>query len=949
MTGPHDLGDFLDVLSQAIDASGTGIWDRDVVSGEIRYSAGWFTILGYRDVPLSNRIEESYARVHPDDLPAVMEAMQAHFDGKTTIYEVEHRLRCVDGTYKWVLSRGRVIERDPEGRARRMVGTTTDVTATRELAEELKVLHARACDVSVEMATLADALTQRTEALAAAHRLARVGVWRWDLAAKRIWFSPEIWGLMGRVSRTGAIDYDEMRAMYHPDDYERAMETFLDVVRHKAPVTLEYRIIRGDGAVHDVLTHAEPVLDPFGEVAQIHGTSQDITPYRRIEAALRESEDHHRHMVDLNPQIPWTAGPDGEILEVGPKWFAMTGSTWKDPLLSGWESAIHAEDRAATLAIWRQCLVSGQPLDVEYRVRLVQGGYGWLRARAAPRRDDCGRIIRWYGSLEDVTDRHAAEALAFRVLESTSDAVIVCSRQGIVTFANSRAASMVECGPSIAGREVGSLFPGTAGEMLGVAVQQAVATGEAARFELYLSRSDLWFEVKLFAGSGDVSIFLRDVSEQLRAQQKLRHAATHDALTGAVNRAALFTQLSEQLAQQDADNHVVLLCLDLDYFKEVNDAHGHPVGDALLRQVADRLHACLRSRDVLARCGGDEFVMMQTGGRGDRDAVMLAERVLEAMRPAFEVEGLRLAGSLSIGIAISTLGMTDADALYAQADRALYEAKTRARGRFRIFRPEMQAAFDAVRNLRSDMVAGLARQEFSLAFQPIVRVSDGRTIGTEALMRWNHPERGWVPPTDFVPIAEESGQIAALGEWALCEACAVARLLPEDVKMAVNVSPRQFETGDLVDVVRKALRTAEIPASRLELEVTESVLLTQTPANLRTLRELRKLGVTLVLDDFGTGYSSLAYLDMFTFDFLKIDKSFIAHVRHSGDRQPILESILGMARALNLPVTAEGIETRVQLDYVRRIGCAFVQGYLISMPREAAALGPSLAGQWHLA
>ena len=340
----------------------------------------------------------------------------------------------------------------------------------------------------------------------------------------------------------------------------------------------------------------------------------------------------------------------------------------------------------------------------------------------------------------------------------------------------------------------------------------------------------------------------------------------------------------------------------------------------------------------MARCGGDEFVIMQTAVSAPTDAEALAERILSVMQPPFHVDGVSLAGNLSIGVAVSTPGDADADALYGKADRALYEAKRKARGSYRVFRPEMQEAFDAVRHLRSDIAVGLARDEFSLAFQPIVQLSRKRIVGVEALLRWHHPERGLIPPTDAIPVAEESGQIAALGAWVLRRACESARDWPQDVKVSVNVSARQFELDDVYAMVRETLASTGLSANRLKLEVTETVLLAHNASSIQTLRDLRELGVTLVLDDFGTGYASLSYLDAFKFDFVKIDKSFISRIRRRQDRQPIFEAIMGMAAALDLPVTAEGIETSVQLDYVRRLGCDFAQGYLFSRPVAQEAL-----------
>lgn len=942
--------DFSDVWSLAIEGSGTGVWDRNIVTGEIRYSRGWHAILGYEDATLSNAIEDSYTRVHPDDLDYVKATIEAHFQQRTAIYEVEHRLRCKDGRYKWVLSRGKVVSRDEAGRPLRMVGTTTDISNIRDLTEKLKRERKRARETSLQLAGLAKELSQRTAGLAAAHRLARVGSWRWDPKSACLWLSPETWWILGRTPTAEPVTYAQIRAMYHPDDYARSIKRLDNALRRKTPITLEYRFIHADGSIRDALTHAEPIIDADGEIVQVRGTTQDISPYRRIEAALRESEDHYRHMVDLHPQIPWTAGPDGGILEVGPQWLAMTGMTREDAMPFGWTKAVHPDDLPSVLPVWRDCLESGRPLDVEYRLRLAAGGYGWVRARAAARRGNDGQIIRWYGTLEDVTDRHlaeaarrASEALAFRVLEATGDAVIVCDRTGIVTFANTKAAAMLGAGLGLVGKPAGTLFAEPHGQRLRHVIARAVTTGEGAHFELFWPPAELWLEANLYVGSDDVSLFLRDISEKRLARQKLRYAATHDFMTGAANRATLFSRLEARLMRQTPGDLTALLCLDLDYFKEVNDVHGHPVGDGLLKQVTGRLHACLRNQDLLARCGGDEFVVMQTGIANPTDAEVLAERIIAAMRAPFEVDGLSLAGSLSIGIAVSTLDEIDSDTLYGRADRALYEAKTKARGSYRMFRPEMQAAFDAVRSLRADIAAGLMREEFSLAFQPIIQLSNGRVAGVEALLHWQHPERGLIPPDEFIPLAEESGQIASLGAWVLNRACAAARDWPEDVKVSVNVSPRQFELGDVPGVVCEALSASGLPARRLKLEVTESVLLSQNASSVRVLQKLRDLGVTLVLDDFGTGYSSLSYLDTFKFDFLKVDKSFMARVREAGDRQPILEAIMGMARALNLPVTAEGIETGIQLDYVHGLGCDFAQGRLFSYPLAADALPSYLA------
>ncbi|MBW4037177.1 MAG: EAL domain-containing protein, partial [Proteobacteria bacterium] len=939
MNEQDDLWDFSDIWALAINGSGVGLWDRDIVAGTIRYSRSWYAILGYDDMPALVPIEVAYGRVHPDDLGQVRRNMEAHFEWRSAVYEVEHRLRCKNGTYKWVLSRGKVIGRDDAGRPLRMVGTTTDITVMRTLAETLKSQYADAKERSAEMAALAEQLTERTLELAAAHRLAGVGSWQWDRVNRQLSFSPETWAIMGRPTSAEPVSYDQMREMYHPDDYHPTMAAYHDMIRTGLPARLEYRFVRPDGKVRFALTHAAPVIGRDGSIGLVRGTTQDITSYREIEGALRESEDHYRHMVDLHPQIPWTAGPDGAIIEVGPQWYRMTGMTMADTMPFGWLDVVHPDDRPGVVAVWQAGLTSGERVDTEYRVRSAGGDDVWLRARAAPRFDESGHIFRWYGTLEDVSDRRlaeqarrAADALAFRVLETTSDAVVVCDPSGRVTFANAKAIAQIGEDAELVGRQARQVFGGAHGRRVRQAIGRAVEAGANACFEAFWAPIDRWFEVHVFATANDISLFLRDITEKRLAQQKLDFAARHDLLTRTFNRDTFFTMLADELVSQQPGNLLALFCIDLEYFKDFNDTHGHPAGDALLRQVANRLQGCLRAQDRLARSGGDEFLILQTGLRSPADANVLAERIVKEMSEPFLVDERPLLSSLSIGIAVSVPDQTDPDHLYNQADLALYEAKDKARGGYRMFRPALQIESDEVRQIRNDLAAALRENQFRLAFQPIVRVADRQVVGVEALLRWQHPEYGLIAPARFIPIAEETGLIAGIGAWVLEHACAAATRWPLDVKVSVNVSPRQFALGDMLTVVRDALNHTGLAPHRLKLEVTESLLLSSNATNLRTLEALRGLGLFLVLDDFGTGYSSIAYLEAFKFDFLKIDRSFLSKITAPGNQQPILEATVALAKALGLPITAEGVETNIQLDYIQRLGCEYAQGYLFAKP-----------------
>ncbi len=778
----RNLEDFSDVWFAALEGSGTGIWDRDLVTDEIRYSSSWFSIIGYGGTPPSNHIAESYDRVHPDDLDYVKAQMQAHFERETPIYEVKHRIRCKDGSYKWVLSRGKVIKRDAEGQTLRMVGTTTDISV------------------------------------------------------------------------------------------------------------------------------------------------------------LKESEENYHHMVELFPEVPWVATPEGYVVDIGPQWAAMTGKKQKTFAAEIWIDSILPQDRDRVDQAWKNSIRTGDRFDVEYRLRQADGSYAWVRSRAAARWSEDGQIMRWYGTLEDISGRRVAEDarrnsedLAFRVLETTGDAVILCNRSGKITFSNSKAISLLGQDAGLVGACVKELFTDTKHHKISRAIERAIDVGQSVHFKSLWSRDNLCFDVRIYVGSDDISVFIRDISEQHVAEQNLHYAASHDLMTGAINRTSLFEKLSGSLAGQEPGDIIALFCIDIDYFKEINDKHGHPAGDKLLREIVDRLLLHVSRHDLLARSGGDEFLIMQPA-KTITAVTQLAERLNGAMKEAFDVEGVLVKISLSIGIAISSSSDNHIDRLYQQADRALYRAKKNARGSYQLFHPEIQTEIDRTSLFHMDLSLALERNEFFLEFQPIIHLSKRCIVGVEALIRWCHPERGTVSPAEFIPAAEETGLIVELGTWVLQHACEAALLWPEGVNVSVNVSARQFELCDVFSMVSDVLRDSGLPAKRLKLEVTESLPLFRNSPNLQTLKNLRDLNVTLVLDDFGTGFSSLSYLDVFKFDFIKIDKSFLDRIQNAGDRHPVFEAVMGMAKALELPVTAEGIERAAQLEYVQSLGCDFVQGYYFARP-----------------
>ena len=421
-----------------------------------------------------------------------------------------------------------------------------------------------------------------------------------------------------------------------------------------------------------------------------------------------------------------------------------------------------------------------------------------------------------------------------------------------------------------------------------------------------------------------------DVTERQSAQARIVHMARHDALTDLPNRVLLRERLDHELKRVKRGECLAMLCLDLDHFKSVNDTLGHPIGDELLKRVADRLRGCTREPDTVARLGGDEFAIIMTQLHDPADINILAQRVRDSISKPYQIDGHQIVTDISIGISMAPHDGTDPDILIKNADLALYGAKADGRGTYRYFESEMDARMKARRDLEMDLRQALANKEFELYYQPLVNLKTNEISTLEALLRWNHPTQGMISPADFIPIAEETGLIIAIGEWVLNTACKETANWPEHIKVAVNVSPAQLKSRSVLKMVTTALADSGMPASKLQLEITETVLLQNTFATLETLHKLRKLGVQIALDDFGTGYSSLSYLRSFPFDKIKIDRSFIKDLSNGAEPLAIVHAVAGLAKCLNMISTAEGVETQQQLDTLQSVGCTEMQGYLFS-------------------
>jgi diguanylate cyclase (GGDEF)-like protein len=439
------------------------------------------------------------------------------------------------------------------------------------------------------------------------------------------------------------------------------------------------------------------------------------------------------------------------------------------------------------------------------------------------------------------------------------------------------------------------------------------------------------------AGGGWVSTH-EDITERKRSDQRIAHMAHHDALTNLPNRVLFRGHLEQQLAGVHTGDQLAVLYLDIDEFKSINDSLGHMVGDELLKAIATALSSCVKGNGFVARLGGDEFAIVQSAISGPEEVIELVTRIYEGIRRPYECLGHQLVADASIGIALAPQHGADLDQILKNADLAMYSAKAAGRRTHRFFEADMDIRAKARRALELDMRQAIVDGGFELHYQPIVNLQDDTITGCEALLRWRHPELGMISPADFIPVAEDTGLINQLGEWVLFTACAEAATWPDGLKVAINVSPVQFKSSGLALRIVEALGKSGLAPNRLELEITEAVLIRDDDAALAILHQLRAIGVRIALDDFGTGYSSLSYLQRFPFDKIKIDRCFVSDIAEPGVSSCIVQAVVNIAAARDMTTTAEGIETEQQRELLRALGCTEMQGWLFSAAKPAAEL-----------
>ena len=673
----------------------------------------------------------------------------------------------------------------------------------------------------------------------------------------------------------------------------------------------------------------------------------EVAGARDARAALEASRAEFELVVRSMPQIVWITRPDGWHTYFNQQWLDFTGLTLEESLGHGWNPPFHPDDRSRAAARWEQATSTGEPYEIDYRLRRADGVYHWMLGRAMPLRDAAGTIVKWFGTCTDIEALKQAQVQIeeqARLLDLAQDAILVEDVEHRIVYWNHGAERIFGWSAEDAvGHTLDELISPDRSEVdsaLTVLHTRGEWSGElhfvdvTGATRIMESRWTLLRDAD--GGFKGVLAVNTDVTERRATEanflQVLQDGAMRDPLTGLPNRALLADRLDQAVAHsQRTQSPVAVLFIDLDDFKVINDGSGHLLGDKVLMEVARRFGGMLRDGDTVARFGGDEFVVVLP----DTDVVSaedIAHRLLAAVGEPMEVDGHRLHVSASIGVAVSP--PVEPEALMRSADAAVYYAKSCGRAQVRAFVGELSAKAEERLHLSSELRDALDRDQLDLVYQPVVDLNSGNVIGVEALARWRHPARGQVPPDVFVAVAEQTGLARRLDSWVMRRACVeMARLrragaLTDNCYVAVNVTASSVGDPTFPTVVQQALADACLPPTALVVEVTETGVMKDLDVGIRTLCAFRDLGVRVALDDFGTGWSSLTYLKRLPASILKLDRSFVARIHEDDEDRAIAAAVLLLGHATGMTVVAEGIETRAQLDVLRTLGCTAGQGYL---------------------
>jgi diguanylate cyclase (GGDEF)-like protein/PAS domain S-box-containing protein len=737
-------------------------------------------------------------------------------------------------------------------------------------------------------------------------------------------------------------------ATLHPDDRASRSDVFQRIIAGEIGSFInERRMICKDGRMAWVRTSITVPATQAGP-PQVIVFLEDITERKQAEDALRASEERFRIAAENASDLIY----EWDLRTGGVGVFGLEQQhmgDWPMPLTyESWKDIVHPQDLERVVPELERYIQSGERYEGEFRIVGPSGKIFHYSNRGQVIRSQAGEPCKWVGLCTDITERKAAEeaiAQLAAIVECSESAIFATNLEGAIITWNDGARKLLGYTAGEARSiPIATLFGSTdrAREILFQIGQGKTARLDEASFlrkdggqvPVLITVSPIRRSDGQLTGS---AVIARDISERKRAEREMAYRALHDPLTGLPNRLLFADRLAECIAATNLSaSGTAVIYIDLDGFKFVNDTLGHETGDMLLQQVAERLSACVRRGDLLARMGGDEFMLVVNGVTDDQVALAVAERLRSALRGSFFLEHRELFITASMGVSVFPRDGTDVSALRRNADAAMYEAKQTGKDRVRFYTSALGATYQARLELETDLRHALDRDELCLHYQPLYTSTGNRQTAYEALARWPHPTRGFVPPAQFIPVAEDTGLIIRLGAWALGQACRQCRWWQDHgqagVRVAVNVSALQFSRADFVDLVLGELWDSGLSGELLELELTESTLMRDMEHAIPKMARLRENAIRISVDDFGTGYSSLGYLSQLPIDTLKIDRCFVAQIEQNDAAVRLIQGMISLAHGIGKRVIVEGVETPGQLEILRDLGCDEVQGFLLGRP-----------------
>jgi diguanylate cyclase (GGDEF)-like protein/PAS domain S-box-containing protein len=928
---------------------------------------------------------------HPEDRDRDLTELDRMMQGQSEGYALEKRFIRKDGSVLFASIEVKCV-RTPEGAVDYFLATIEDVTArkaaeAKQRVDEARHLRQRNALIAfagsgVQDEDLSGTLRRIAEIDAKTLGVARVSVWRYDPDRTAI-RCVELYELEGDRHTAGmvlsAADHPAyFRALAEQDvitveDAQRDARTLAFAAGYLQPLGITSML---DAPIHlggdevGVLCHehvgpqrrwTDDEASFAVAAANRVSLALEMSERKQVEAALRSSENQFRTMANTIPQLAWMAHADGFIFWYNRRWHEYTGTTPEQMEGWGWQSVHDPDLLPKIMAQWQEALSTRQPFEMEFPLRGADGQFRVFLTRGQPLKDAQGDVVQWFGTNTDVDELKRMEA-SLRDAQTRLNSALAAGAIGTWTWdiVNDRLIAD-EFTARMFLIEADAAANGLPAEVYLQAIHEEDRPGVAEALERAIQNCgqyDIEYRVRqkegVFRwlqargrvecdGAGTALNFygaVMDITGRKHADERLAYMAQHDALTDLPNRLLLTDRLQVALAQSDrSGKRLALIFMDLDRFKNLNDVFGHDLGDRVLREVAARLVGCVRAADTVSRQGGDEFIVVLPEIDTEQDAARIAEKLIAAVAAPFVLDGTELVLSGSIGIACFPENGRDTETLLRNADVAMYVAKDRGRNRYQFYSADMNARAHERLLLEGDLRRAIEREQLFVVYQPQVDFGTGIVVGIEALVRWQHPTHGMMPPGKFIPIAEDSGQIGAIGAWVLETACRQhAGWVAEGLitgTLAVNVSAHQFRQPDFVDTVSAVLARSGLQAGFLELEVTESVVMHGVEDVLHKLNRLDLLGIKLAIDDFGTGYSSLSYLKQFPIYRLKIDQSFTRGLPDDRESAAITQAVISLGHSLGLNVLAEGVETHAQEEYLRSAGCDVGQGYLYAKPFPA--------------